>query len=114
MTIEALNIAARGLIESERRANDLASRIVNAGADAAGFEDNLNALTEGQETPNRAAIETAAAQSTGRPVGAGATSLIQDSVDLIAEKNNFKASAAAFKAADELSKELTNLFDEES
>jgi len=94
--IDALNTAAAGLIQSEKRANDVARKIIDDTTAAANF--SLDDLPEGANT---AAIATAEGGSGMLSGGPGFGNLIQHMVDLKTEKHVFAANAKAFKMIDE-------------
>ena len=112
MALTALNIAGQGLVESERRATDIARRIVSSSAREASFTPNTTDTAAG--VPNRAAIETDIAQNTGQPIGFGSSSFIQDIVALQTEQRVFDANAATFRAIDETADELGRLLDDDA
>lgn len=110
--IKALNTAAQGLLQAERRATDVAHDILKSASEGASF--SIDEGTDPQNIPSDAAQETKAALITGpsstAPSGGDFGSLIQQFADLRAEENAFKASATAFKKIDET---LGSLLDDE-
>lgn len=109
MAIDALNTAANGLLQSERRANDIAQRIVAESARGVSFDAGS---ADAGETGGGSGNDAGPAL-TGAPVGAGATSLISDIVGLQSEQRAFEANANVFRRADALQDELGRLLDED-
>ena len=112
--IEALHIAANGLLRSERRAADLANAILRDTSAAANFSlENKAAPPDpsqaGTGTGAGSGTSTGAGSGTSTGAGSGARlsggpefgNLIQHMVDLKAEKNVFAANALAFRRIDE-------------
>lgn len=93
--IDALNIAAGGMLKAERRATDIAQEILKATGEAASFT-----LDDDVEAPaaNPAAGAPVSASAGG---GVGYSDLLQQMVDIKAEEHAFKASAKAFQRIDE-------------
>ncbi|WP_020401205.1 hypothetical protein [Kordiimonas gwangyangensis] len=92
--IDALKIAAGGMLKAERRATDIAQEILKATGEAASFtlEDSPE---QGTQKP-----------ASGAPVaapggGVGYSDLLQQMVDLKAEEHAFKANARVFQRVDE-------------
>ena len=105
--IDALNIAATGMLKAERRATDIAEEILKASGEAASFKLEEDSAS----TPN---LPSASPPSAGAPVsgsasGVGYSDLLQQMVDLKAEEQAFKANAKVFKRVDET---LGNLLDD--
>ncbi|WCL53234.1 MULTISPECIES: hypothetical protein [Kordiimonadales] len=106
--IDALNIAANGLIQSEKRATDVARKIIDDTTAAANF--SLDDLPEGANT---AAVATATGGSGKLSGGPGFGDLIQHMVDLKTEKHVFAANAKVFSSIDEtLDEGLGRLLDD--
>ena len=124
--VQALNIAANGLIQSEKRATKLAQDIVsnlaasnNSVSDQIPFSSpsgadqtrpssaTVSPDTNNQNAPTRQAN---AAPSSNLAGGAGFSDIIQQLVDLRSEENVFNANAAAFSRINET---FGTLLDEE-
>ena len=108
--IKALDTAAAGMLQAERRATDIAKEILQSSSDATSFKSNLS--QSAGDTPT-ATPATTGAVTTRTPVGgtSGYSDLLQQMVDLKAEEQAFKANAKAFKRIDET---LGSLLDDKS
>ena len=92
--IDALKIAAGGMLKAERRATDIAQEILKATGEAASFT-----LEDGAE---QAAQKPASGAPLSAPAGGvGYSDLLQQMVDLKAEEQAFKANAKVFQRVDE-------------
>jgi hypothetical protein len=127
--VQALNIAANGLIQSEKRATRLAQDIVSNLASASNIASDQTSFTpptgvdqvapssgaetletNNQNVPTRQANAAQGAPSSNLAGGAGFSDVIQQLVDLRSEENVFKANAAAFSRINET---FGTLLDEE-
>ena len=93
--IDALNIAAGGMLKAERRATDIAQEILKATGEAASFSLEEE-TTAPQGTPAAGAPVGRSAAS-----GVGYSDLLQQMVDLKAEEHAFRANAKAFSRIDD-------------
>ncbi|NVJ96842.1 MAG: hypothetical protein HWE25_01750 [Alphaproteobacteria bacterium] len=91
--IKALNIASQGLQQAERRATDLASKILESTASKASF--TLDTAEDAGQTQTVKASPATPANAVGY------SDLLQHMVDLKAEEHSFKANATVFKRLDE-------------
>ena len=112
MAFSALNIAAQGLISSERRATELAQGIVSSSASAVSSVSDTLAAAEGTDVSPTPGVNAPAGGAPASPIagGAGFGDVIQQLVDLRLEANVFRANAAAFSRIDET---FGSLLDEE-
>ncbi|WP_262691287.1 hypothetical protein [Kordiimonas aestuarii] len=97
--IKALNTAATGMLEAERRATDIAKEILRLSGEAASFKLDVTEASDTTSPPSAAATGAPVARSTGG--NAGYSDLLQQMVDLKAEEQTFKANAKAFKRIDD-------------
>ncbi len=106
--IKALNTATQGILQSERRATDIAKDILASTSESASFS-SFEAQAS-KTLPSDTAPATSGPSTTAF-TGPGFGSLIQQLADLRAEETTFKANVAAFKKIDET---LGSLLDDES
>jgi hypothetical protein len=104
--IKALDTAAQGLLQAEKRATDIAKDILRSVTDRPAF--TLDDGATSASTPDASAIENGVANVSAPATNYG--SLIQQFSDLRAEEKAFKASATAFARIDET---LGTLLDDE-
>ncbi|MFC3051374.1 hypothetical protein [Kordiimonas pumila] len=96
--LDALKTTTTGLLQSERRATDIAKEILTASAAAASF----TLESDVPNTPTSTITETESSQAFGlNTASAGYGDILQHLVDLRAEQQAFKANAEAFKRIDE-------------
>ncbi|MCJ9430180.1 hypothetical protein [Kordiimonas marina] len=95
--INALHIAAQGMLKAESRANDVARNILKSTSEAANFklEDAATGATPAPTGP------TATGAQTVLPGGGFGGDLIQQMADLKASEIAFKANAKVFKTTED-------------
>ena len=121
--VQAINIAANGLIQSEQRATRLAADIVTnlaRSSNTAGDLSSPNSPTLDPVAPSSESVNQTNAQgqvntpasgaSNNIAGGSGFSDVIQQLADLRSEENAFRANAAAFSRIDET---FGSLLDEE-
>jgi len=119
---DALNIAANGLLRAERRATDIAGRIVSGGAapsadraDTGADAGSIAATFPGTVDAGLASDSGAQAANTPLNIAPLSDTLVRDIVDLVATEQVFAANANAFRRIDDtLDSLIGTQVDEES
>lgn len=112
--VDALSNAANGLLSAQRRATDLATKILEGVSAQPQFSDE-KASSENAAPPSSEEVAPKPESTGSSPAfDAGQASLVQQLVDFKAAELQFKASASAFKSiADAQEQALGQLFDDE-
>lgn len=116
--VDALNSAANGLLNAQKRATDLAVEILKSTTGQGDFKKNLNQnlpddSAAAEDTPPQTANPNTP-PATERRASQGSGVLVQHITDFKAAELQFKASAAAFtRMADTEDQAIGTLIDDE-